>query len=424
MNLIFKKTSIQFAIITTLVSFLFLKLNNFELYVDSYGYIENHVIRSSAYPLFLDVFNIFGKYQFNMVAIFQVLYTIFSFSYFVQKHNFVLKNNMIYFSYIIISLVFISNFSRGIITEAIALPTFVLFLTYIFQFEHKRINWPHYFIILLFLFVLLSIRNQFLFLIPTIMIYLWFKLDQNKTKLIYSFLLLIPVLLNGAIERNYHKIKHNQNVSSAYTGLQLLPSVIYNANLSDTQFIDDRKLRVDFTTIKKELKLKSIDPINMDSIHGESPQYLYTAYFNVITHRIIKPYFLNKYKHLKDENIMYVKMDQDCLNLFKSLTYVNYLSNFKLYFNLFKLNGFNNLFFLVLFMLLTIFTIKEFLERKNHYLLLVSISLISLLLNQILVTLVSFICYRYMVYNYIFFFLIILVTLNKFLKISKKELAK
>lgn len=422
MNLLLRKSLIQLTVIISVFSFLILKLNGFELYVDSYGYIENHIIRSSFYPLFLDLFYIFGESKLLAAAYFQVAISIFAFLLFAFRNKIIFKYNLVYISYILISLVLISNFSKGIITEAIAVPIFVLFLTYVFQLIEIQIKLHHFLIVLLFLLILVSIRNQFLFLFPAIFIYMWFKLDKLKMKIVYSLLLLIPIILSGIIERNYHKIKHNQNVSSAYTGLQLLPSVIYNSNLSDSQLIDDRNLRLDFISVKRELMRKNIDPIHMDTIHGESPQYLFTIYFNVITHRIIKPHFLSKYSYLKNENEIYVMMDKDCMKLFEILTKNNYKSNAKLYFNLFKLNGFNNLFFLVAYILIIIFVFIEYLKRKNQYLLLLSIALISLIFNQILVTLVSFVCYRYMVYNYIFIFLVILVIMNKYLIKFKREL--
>ncbi len=420
--MIFRKSPLQYLIILIVFGLLFLRINTIEIYVDSYGYIENHIIRSSFYPLFLDAFNIFGKFSLNIAVFVQIAFSIFAFFYFFKKNTKIFENQYVYVSYIILSLVVISNFSRGIITEAIALPVFILFCTYFIEYSKKELKIVNYLIILGYLFLLISIRNQFLFLIPTLFIWILFRIDQIKIKFLYFSMLILPVLLNYSVESYYHKVKHNQSVSSAYTGLQLLPVAIYNSNLSDSQFINDRELKSDFIQIKKQLLEKNIDPIKMDSIHGESPQYLYSIFFNVITHRIIKPYYLEKYNQLGDENTQYVSMDKSCLSLFKVLTQNNYTNNIKLYFNLLKLNGFNNMFFFVFYILSIIFIFNQYLIKKNIHLFLLFIAMISLIFNQILVTMVSFICYRYMVYNYLFIFFIILIMISEHIGNYRREL--
>lgn len=392
-----------------LFSLVLFKLSGVIMYIDSYGYIENHIIRSAVYPLFLDFLSFDQSH--TIVVFIQMFLTAFSLSYFAKLNKFIFENVWIYCAYMVFGFIIIGNFSNAVISEALAIPFFIFFLSKFILILKSEYTTKTYIETILWLTVIISIRNQFVFLLPVFALALLI-VKPRPAKKIYFVGLLIPILLNTIVDRTYHQFKHNHFIATPYTGMQILPSVLFNAHLSDSVIFTDKNERKDFVYLKQQLLDKYIDHQKMDTILGNSPQYLFTVFFDVIAHRTIKPYYLDQLKHLNQYD-QYVTMDEKGKHMYFLLFKKNLKSNVLFYFNLIRLNGYNNWLIFIIFVFVILFTLFHYLKFGKWEFLLIFISLTALLMNQSLVTLVNIIGYRYVVYNYIFIFYVMLHILNQ-----------
>ncbi len=415
-NLIMKRGNIQLTLIFSFFSVFFAFKSGIILYIDSYGYIDNHIVRSAIYPLFLDLLS--DQKNFSVAIFVQMALTVFALVYFAKTRKFIFENHLIYFGYIVFSCIIIANFWNAVISEALAIPIFILFLSKFLEIidSSERLSIKNFIVLIVFVTVLISIRNQFIFLIPTLAV--WLFLSKTPKKWLYTLALLIPLLLNTLVDRYYHLVKHNHFIATPYTGMQILPSVLFQSNLSDSVIFEDKQERKDFVFLKTQLLNKYIDHQKMDTLLGNSPQYLYTLYFDVIAHRTIKPYFLDQLKSL-NLNDQYVQLDQKGKHMFFLLFKRNIKQNIVFYFNLLRLNGYNNWLIFIMSVFVLIFSLIQYFKKRDIIFLLVFIALFALLLNQSLVTIVNIIGYRYVVYNYIFIFYLLLLVLHTTLQKSK-----
>ena len=414
-NSLLKRGYFQLTLIFTLFCTLFLLKSGVILYIDSYGYIDNHIIRSAIYPLFLDLFS--NQKNFTFAILVQMLITVFALVQLARSRTFLFDNWLIYIGFIVFGCIVIANFSNAVISEALAIPVFILFLTKFLELnDNEGLTTKSYLTIILYLTVLISIRNQFIFLIPTIAV--WLILKKIPGRWLFTVILIVPLILNTLIDRFYHQIKHNHFIATPYTGMQILPSVLFQASLADSVVFENKEERKDFIHLKTQLLNKSIDHQKMDTLLGNSPQYLYTLFFDVIAHRTIKPYFLNQLKNLKVDD-QYAEIDQKGKHMFFILFKKNIKQNVVFYFNLLKLNGYNNWLIFIVSVFVMVFSLVQYKKERQLIFLLIFIALFSLMLNQSLVTIVNIIGYRYVVYNYIFIFYLILLILHNTLQKSK-----
>ena len=414
-NSLLKRGYFQLTLIFTLFCTLFLLKSGVILYIDSYGYIDNHIIRSAIYPLFLDLFS--NQKNFTFAILVQMLITVFALVQLARSRTFLFDNWLIYIGFIVFGCIVIANFSNAVISEALAIPVFILFLTKFLELnDNEGLTTKSYLTIILYLTVLISIRNQFIFLIPTIAV--WLILKKIPGRWLFTVILIVPLILNTLIDRFYHQIKHNHFIATPYTGMQILPSVLFQASLADSVVFENKEERKDFIHLKTQLLNKSIDHQKMDTLLGNSPQYLYTLFFDVIAHRTIKPYFLNQLKNLKVDD-QYAEIDQKGKHMFFILFKKNLKQNVVFYFNLLKLNGYNNWLIFIVSVFVMVFSLVQYKKERQLIFLLIFIALFSLMLNQSLVTIVNIIGYRYVVYNYIFIFYLILLILHNTLQKSK-----
>lgn len=414
-NSLLKRGYFQLTLIFTLFCTLFLLKSGVILYIDSYGYIDNHIIRSAIYPLFLDLFS--NQKNFTFAILVQMLITVFALVQLARSRTFLFDNWLIYIGFIVFGCIVIANFSNAVISEALAIPVFILFLTKFLELnDNEGLTTKSYLTIILYLTVLISIRNQFIFLIPTIAV--WLILKKIPGRWFFTVILIVPLILNTLIDRFYHQIKHNHFIATPYTGMQILPSVLFQASLADSVAFENKEERKDFIHLKTQLLNKSIDHQKMDTLLGNSPQYLYTLFFDVIAHRTIKPYFLNQLKNLKVDD-QYAEIDQKGKHMFFILFKKNIKQNVVFYFNLLKLNGYNNWLIFIVSVFVMVFSLVQYKKERQLIFLLIFIALFALMLNQSLVTIVNIIGYRYVVYNYIFIFYLILLILHNTLQKSK-----
>ena len=229
-----------------IIPFIILIFFNLVEHNDSISYIDNYARRPFLYPIIIDFFQIMSEDYFEFfLKIFQIFIGAYSVIYFLNFYEKKFNPDKILKSIIFLILIFpfinpSMPLANSVLSEAIAYPLFLFFLTFFLNFiidQYKKEN----FIKLLFLiFLLISTRSQFYFIIPLIFLIIFFKLFKKKKFLFTASLyLIIMYFLVACFQLTYNKIKFSKFSSVNIASFQLIAIAHFVSDNKNFENISD-----------------------------------------------------------------------------------------------------------------------------------------------------------------------------------------
>ncbi len=143
----------------------------------------------------------------------------------------------------LISMMFLIKNTGFILSEALSVHLFLLFMSYVIKWIKNK-NTKHFVSGLVTVLFLLLVRGQFLFLIPAMLILIIIFLRKSfKQIVIFSMMVLIFLPVKQIIDRAYHKLVHGKFVSTPFGGfsVSIQPIFISEAN-DEALFSEETKI--------------------------------------------------------------------------------------------------------------------------------------------------------------------------------------
>ena len=235
------------------------------LFPDSEGYLQMDIFRSAGYPLFLKFHHIiFGNYYLFATIISQFLFLFYAILWLLNTlYLTVLKSTWsiaILFLILVLPIFYEFNLSFSILSEAIAYPLYLLVISQLISgFFFKKTM--HFYIGLVLLLLLISVRGQFLFVFVvyflSIILFFRHSLLSRKTLLLIGATVLVP-FVSVAIDVSYHFLKHNMAVTTPWTGIQIAALPFFVSEESDANLFEDAQEKAYFTNVFQKLKSKNL----------------------------------------------------------------------------------------------------------------------------------------------------------------------
>lgn len=411
--------------------------------VDSPGYIEMNIAREPIYPMFLAFFRwIFsgcGPDFYLTFAVFvqSILAAVAAWSltlYLTEEFH---LNRLISFCTLLLSFAVSllcrfaaqrgSMYSNSILTEGITISCYLLFFRYLLAYALKPAG-KTLFLCCVFVFLLISTRKQMIFslfmLIICLLLTYWQK-KQLLKGLLYSLLCTVCILLcNTLLDAGYNYVLRGEATRHSSDTRFITTMAFYTADREDARYIEDPEIRQLFEEIydicEKNGYLKSAagagwlnrvshfgdyyDSIQIDTmwplvnafalehygdhvvaLNTSADVIMNTINYSVIPHNVLKiigTFTDNFFSGL----ITTVAQRKPILILYSLLIYLLYLALFIYHVRVTKDKG------ILLFSLLT---------------------LISVLLNVGLVSMVIFCQTRYTIYNMALFYISLLLMISR-----------
>jgi hypothetical protein len=283
----------------------------------SYSYVNALIIRSPVYPLFIDFFQLIFKSNFEFpLFVIQLSLGLYGIFYFVKTIYLIFpikRWTLFVLSLIIVTpYLFPSKIGNNILSEGLAYPLFLFFISNLFRgFFFESRNKLYVSAVILFLLVLT--REQFLFVLPLsilLLIYLAFKNNSIKR---YLFLLVIyfsiPVLCS-ITDKVYHKICFGYYVSTPWTGIHLAALPFFVSDKDDYKIFKNKEEQDYFKTIYYELTYSGLTLNEYIKTNIDSRGFtFYTRNFTTIANLTIDPAG-RKFFEDADNNYKYILNDK------------------------------------------------------------------------------------------------------------------
>lgn len=299
-----------------------------------YGqYVDMHINREPVYPLYLAIFRwISGENYLKIAVLVQSIIMSLSITYFLMKISELFQFHLFFkataFGILIAPHIITPLFSQshlvitnGIMSEALAIPLFLLFIVEILQYIYLRKN-GYTIKALLAAFLLSLIRGQ---MMPTILIWavvniacaigdIWLKekpadaaaylvspvitnrlTGRNTTKtvrfikkcLVAGICVLLIFIARTTTVKTYNYLVHGYYINNTYGSVNFAAQVLYVADEEDGQYIQDERARHMYDVIYEKLT-------------EEKANYRYTEGMSLIE----KAYYLeDKHDYIKFEAV-------------------------------------------------------------------------------------------------------------------------
>ena len=393
---------------------------------DSIGYMESFIIRSAGYPLFLKLIQfVFGDFFDVGLILIQLVLGLAAIHFFVQTVRKHFSLHMLLTSFLTIALLFPYFFNgkiaNNILSEALSYALYLVVITYFIKFllnYQKRAL----FVAIPFIFLLLTVRTQFFYLIPLgIVMMIWASWQQKqwkKHRLLIGLYILLPFLV-VLTDKTYHKIAHGHFVSTPWTGIHLAAPAYYVAQVEDERLFDDPQEKAMFQKIHAELVAKRLNAhLPFDPEKGSMISQFINNY-TVIANSTIFQLTYASFDDPLTENERYIRTEE----MTKKMTVPLVKDNFKLWLKLYGRNvlyGFHSTENFILYAFLLLFSIL-FVWKKDHVLGRIStVVLIASFANVFGIAVGIYTVFRYTFYNDWVIFLVVILVLNELLKKSHK----
>ncbi|MCH9769717.1 MAG: hypothetical protein K0U12_02445 [Gammaproteobacteria bacterium] len=291
-------------------------------------------------------------------------------------------------------------YARYLLTEAIAIPLFVIFLTYLIEFIVTRAIKTTLILALLTMLLVLT-RNQFLYLYGILflaVIYLFFRRTNPQKILLIGLIFLLTIVLTTLLNRGYQYVVHGKFASNTSNGALLLVQPMFLAKPNDAKLFKDPKLKSLFNSLyqantQAKFTLATLDP---------KPNYI----------RFLKDaaYFRSVFDPIQNQN-------------FRKLNQLGYTSPYqqdiilkKLAITLLKHNWKQNLIFSIRKLILSLgdlvpflvfcflglsLLIAQFIKPKNYIISAMLGLWILIFANNLTVSLAEMMLTRYLIYPYL-----------------------
>ena len=403
-------------------------INPINLQPDSLGYIEMWFNRTPAYPLFVNgIEAIFGGYYKTALKSIQLLVGLTSVWYFITLLR---KNISLYaFWYIVLTVILLIPYfynhkiANTILTEAIAYPLYLLttvhFLLFFLKERTKHLSYG-----LIFLFILLLTRKQFLYFIPIgIVLLLWISYQSKTIKkhILHLILLLALPFLVSLTDSTYHKIVHGHFTNTPWTGIHLLAPAMYVADKNDAAIYTSEEEKTYFNAIYAEVEENNYNEAAAIS-EGEDVISHYIANFANIANGTIYPIGKERYEKKLSEDNALIRIDETTSAMAIPLIKDNFKKWFQLYIKNFSY-GFENSKYVLLYVILFLFGISNIkVSTTNRYKVIAFITCITIS-NMAIVAVGMHALKRFIFYNDWVLFLVVFMLLdaaNKYYTSQKK----
>ena len=358
-----RKFQLCLATIFFIVAILVL-ISPLQLQPDSSGYTDMWFISTPGYPLFVNAVQaIFGDYFKHALKTLQLLLGLASIWFFIkelQKHItlqafwYLLLTGILLIPYI-----YNHKIANNILTEAIAYPLYLLivihFLIFFFKERSKHLGYG-----LIFLFLLLITRKQFIYFIPiALVILLWigYKTKTFKKHIPYLLVLVALPFLVSLTDSAYHKVVHGHFTNTPWNGLHLLAPAMYVADKEDASVYTSEEEKAYFNAIYAEIERKGY---NQESAISEKKTIIshYISNFAKIANGTIYPIGMERYEKELSEYDALIKIDEVTSAMVIPLIKDNFKKWSSLYIKNFSY-GFENSKYVLLFVILFLFGISK-----------------------------------------------------------------
>ena len=419
-----KKFQIYIGVLFIITSIVVLS-NPITLHPDSYGYIEMYFNRTPVYPLFVGfVKAIFGNYFQPALKVLQLgigLYAIWFFILQLRKHiSLQTLWYLILTAILIIPYVYNHRIANNVLTEAIAYPLYLLttihFIIFFFKERTKHLGYG-----LVFLFILLLTRKQFLYFVPigiAILLWIGFKSKTFKRHIPYLITLVLLPFLVSLTDSTYHKIVHEHFTNTPWTGIHLLAPAMYVADKEDASIYTSEEEKIYFNAIFSEIEQNKYNKEAAVS-NGEDIISHYISNFARIANSTIYPIGKELYEPDLSEDDALIKIDKTTTAMALPLI----LDNFKAWSAIYIKNfiyGFENSKYVLLYIILFLFGLSKLNTQKTNVYKAIAFVTCITLSNMAIVAIGMHTLKRFTFYNDWVLFFIIFILLNV---ISKKYLS-
>lgn len=400
------------------------------LCVDTNTYINLDISREPIYPLFLLLLKtIFGNDIYLTIAVLLqgllMAYAVYSISSYLEK-----EFNLNLFMTLIIQFLFLfvsllcrfaakrgSMYSNSILSESIAYPLFIIFFRYLL--EYLFTNSKKALCIASFIsFVLISTRKQmYLSLFLLILVFIYHLIVNKIYRKFYEIIIIciLVIFANKCLDLAYNIIAHGFSHTHTSSNRFLTTMVVYCSKEEDANYINDKNVREIFIEVNKTCKEKdllmhrdinnwyerskhfcdSYDLIQLRNMWPMIRQYIsdnYSIYGNELEYEVDK-YNSEIIKSILPNvipDMLLTVFDNIRLGLMTTVSAVN---------EVFKIYTFMIVF---LYVLLLIYTAIK--TRLSKYTLIGCLSLISIIINVVMVSCLIFPQTRYTIYNMALFY--------------------
>ncbi|RFN58560.1 glycosyltransferase family 39 protein [Marixanthomonas ophiurae] len=331
---------------------------------DSLGYIDVWFNRTPVYPLFVNtVLAIFGDYYKTALKVLQLLLGLASVWFFItQLRKHISLQTFWYLlltGILLIPYVYNHKIANNILTEAIAYPLYLLttahFLLFFFKEHTKNLSYA-----LIFLFILLLTRKQFLYFVPiglVILFWVSYKSKTFKRNIPHLIVLVLLPFVVSLTDSTYHKIVHGHFTNTPWTGIHLLAPAMYVADKEDVAIYTSEEEKAYFNAIYTEIEENNFNEAAAIS-EGQDVISHYIANFAKIANGTIYPIGKERYEKELSEDDALIKVDETTTAMAIPLIKDNFKKWLSLYIKNFSY-GFENSKYVLLFVILFLFGISK-----------------------------------------------------------------
>ena len=331
---------------------------------DSLGYIDIWFNRTPVYPLFVNAVQaVFGDSYKTALKVLQLFLGLASVWFFINQLR--KQISLKAFWYLLLTLIILVPYlynhkiANNILTEAIAYPLYLLTTIHflLFFFKDRTIHLRY---ALIFLFILLLTRKQFLYFVPIGMVILFwisYKSKTFKNHIPHFIVLALLPFLVSLTDSTYHKIVHGHFTNTPWTGIHLLAPAMYVADKEDVAIYTSEEEKAYFNAIYAEIEENKYNEAAAIS-EGQDIISHYIANFAKIANGTIYPIGKERYENELSKDDALIKVDETTTAM--SIPLIK--DNFKKWLSLYIINfsyGFENSKYVLLFVILFLFGISK-----------------------------------------------------------------
>ncbi len=411
--------------------------------VDSPSYIEMNIAREPSYPMFLAFFRwIFsgcGSDFYLTFAVFvqSILAAIAAWSLTLYLTKEFCLNRLVSFCTLLLSFAVSllcrfaaqrgSMYSNSILTEGITISCYLLFFRYLFAYVLKPTG-KKLFLCCIFVFLLVSTRKQMLFSLFMLIIFLLLTYCQKKLLLkglLYSLLCTTCILLcNMLLDAGYNYVLRGEVTRHSSDTRFITTMAFYTADREDARYIEDPEIRQLFEEIydicEEKGYLKSTAGTGWLSRVSHFGNYYDSIQIDTMW-PLVNAFALEHY----GDNVVALNTSAD--EIMNTINYSVIPHNVLKIIGTFTDNFFSGLIttvaqrkpililysFLIYLLYLILFIYHARVTRDRSIFLFSLMTLISILLNVGLVSMVIFCQTRYTIYNMALFYISLLLMISR-----------
>lgn len=369
---------------------------------DSEGYIQMSIIRSFGYSFFVSIFKTFFENYTFFIVLTQFFLGIWASLFTVKtlRKLLDLKNLICWIVFFVLSspLIYNLKIANQILSEGLAYPLYLFIISHLLLFFHTKKEANYYYTLFL-VFLLLLTRGQFLFIIPLLVFFLLFLfLKKNNLKktlklIFYTFITFTFCTISDLV---YHKIKHQEFVSTPWTGIQIVTLPFFISDKEDYTIFKTKEQQDYFKFIYNRLEEKKILLKNLPE--KIDPIDFYSENYTKIANNTISDDGNLYFSYAENKNQQYILNDKMTF----SITIPLLINNFKKWMVIYSKNivkGFHSSEFLLVYILLLAFNIYLYLKKNNPFSIFVIITTSFVISNILFSGIAESIIIRYTFYN-------------------------